>query len=316
MLKKILFGLLAASFALSACNLPQSAANPTPTVLSADAVFTAAAQTVEAQLTQAAPSATLPVTAASEPTATLAAPLPPTVDPGVLPTLAPAPTLPPAATSASACDKGEFEADVTITDGTEIKAGQAFTKTWRIKNSGTCAWTTSYQVVFVSGTQMGAPAAVSLPSGVNPGASVDISINMVAPSAPNTYTGNWKLRNASGQDVLGMYVMIKVPGETGGGNSGGFAVTHVEVVGSGSCGSFTITATITVSGPGEVTYKWARSDRANDTVAHPALVFTGAGTQSVTTTWAMSAPATSVWMDIYIDKPNHQAFGRATLTCP
>lgn len=297
------------SLILAGCNLPNSPASPTP--LSAEAIFTAAAQTVEAQLTSSAPVATI----APPPTA-----LPPTAAAPTLAaaTLPPTPlnTLPPAATAipTQTCDKADFVADVTINDGAEITAGTSFTKTWRVKNSGTCAWTTSYQLVFASGTQMGAPAAVSFPSAVNPGQTMDISVSMVAPAAPNTYTGNWKLRNAAGQDFSSVYVMIKVPG-TGGG-SAPFAVTSVVMGSGGSCGAFTITAAITTNGPGSVTYKWIRSDGATDTAAHDPIVFSGAGTQVVSTTWSASPPGTTLWMEIYIDSPNHQQFGRATFSCP
>jgi len=309
MYKKLFLIFAAFSLLLTACNLPNSPASPTP--LSVDAIFTAAAQTVEAQLTSSAPAATLapPATQVPAPTVEIPTSAAPTL-PAVA-TQPPAPTIAPAATQS--CDKADFVADVTITDGTEIAAGASFTKTWRIKNSGSCAWTTSYQLVFASGTQMGAPAAVSFPSAVAPGQTMDISVSMVAPAAPNTYTGNWKLRNAAGQDFSSVYVMIKVPGS---GGSAAFAVTSVVMSSSGACGAFTINAVITANGPGSVTYKWIRSDGGTDTAVHPAVVFAAAGTQTVSTTWAASPPGTTLWMDIYIDTPNHQQFGRATFSCP
>ena len=39
----------------------------------------------------------------------------------------------------SSCDKAQFIADVTVRDGTIMSPGQTFTKTWRLKNVGTCA---------------------------------------------------------------------------------------------------------------------------------------------------------------------------------
>ncbi len=100
--------------------------------------------------------------------------------------------------AAVACDQAQFIADVTIPDGTSLAPGATFLKTWRLKNIGTCNWTTSYSAVFVSGDQMGAPAVINLPSNVAPGGTVDISANMTAPSSLGHYRGNWKLRNASG----------------------------------------------------------------------------------------------------------------------
>src|SRR5690349_5782138 len=48
------------------------------------------------------------------------------------------------------CDKVQFVADVTVPDGTNFPPKATFTKTWRLKNIGSCTWTTSYQIVFFS----------------------------------------------------------------------------------------------------------------------------------------------------------------------
>ena len=79
-----------------------------------------------------------------------------------------------------------------------LAPGATFTKTWRLKNSGSCTWTTSYSIVFYSGAQMGAPTSVSFPYAVPPGQTVDLTVNMVAPVAEGEYRGFWILRNASG----------------------------------------------------------------------------------------------------------------------
>lgn len=102
------------------------------------------------------------------------------------------------ASAALLCDHAQFIADVTIPDGTNLAAGTSFTKTWRLKNIGSCTWTTAYALVFVSGNPLGAPAAVNLPTNVAPGATVDVSVNMTAPTSAGHYIGYWKLRNASG----------------------------------------------------------------------------------------------------------------------
>ena len=99
--------------------------------------------------------------------------------------------------AATACDAAQFVADVTIPDGTVVAPGAALVKTWRFKNVGTCTWSTSYAIVFYSGTKMGAPSAVNLPNSVAPGATVDVTVNMTAPTTPGHYRGYWMLRNAS-----------------------------------------------------------------------------------------------------------------------
>jgi uncharacterized repeat protein (TIGR01451 family) len=100
----------------------------------------------------------------------------------------------------SCTDKAQFIADVTVPDGTIFPPNTPFTKTWRLKNIGTCTWTTSYKLVFVSGSQMGASSPIPFTTSVAPGAQVDLSANMVSPAAPGTYQGNWMLQNASGSN--------------------------------------------------------------------------------------------------------------------
>jgi hypothetical protein len=99
------------------------------------------------------------------------------------------------------CNLGQFVTDVNIPDGTKFEPGDTFTKTWRIKNIGSCAWTSGYDIVFSGGDAMGAPSAVQITSGtVNPGQNVDVSVDMTAPASAGTYRGNWKLRDPS--DVI------------------------------------------------------------------------------------------------------------------
>ena len=102
------------------------------------------------------------------------------------------------ASALSPCDWAQFVADVTVPDGTSFAANAPFTKTWRLKNIGFCTWTTSYALVFDSGNNMGGPASVNLPTSVAPGQTVDVSVNLTAPSSPGHYIGYWKFMNASG----------------------------------------------------------------------------------------------------------------------
>ncbi len=99
---------------------------------------------------------------------------------------------------AATCDWAQFIADVTIPDGTRFSPGATFRKTWRLKNIGTCTWNTSYALVFDSGERMGAPSALNFPASVAPGQTVELSVDMTAPSSAGHYFGYWKLRNASG----------------------------------------------------------------------------------------------------------------------
>jgi hypothetical protein len=112
--------------------------------------------------------------------------------------LVPTATVQQPASAATACDWAQFIADVTVPDGTTYAPNATFTKTWRLKNIGTCTWTTSYSLVFDSGTKMGGPTSVNLPKSVAPGQTVDLSISLTAPSSAGRYIGYWKFKNASG----------------------------------------------------------------------------------------------------------------------
>jgi hypothetical protein len=102
------------------------------------------------------------------------------------------------ASAASACNAAQFVADVTIPDGTFIAAGSSFAKTWRLKNIGTCTWTTAYSLVFSSGEKMGGPDTVFFTRPVSPGQAVDITVTLTAPTGAGTFRGYWQLKNASG----------------------------------------------------------------------------------------------------------------------
>jgi hypothetical protein len=102
------------------------------------------------------------------------------------------------AAAVTRCDWAQFVADVTVPDGASFAPGATFTKIWRLRNIGTCTWTTSYAIVFVSGSLMGAPSVVNLSSSVAPGATIDVSVNMTAPASNGHYRGYWQMRNASG----------------------------------------------------------------------------------------------------------------------
>jgi hypothetical protein len=109
------------------------------------------------------------------------------------------PVEPPVApTPVSYCDWVEFVKDVTIPDGAVLEAGTMFIKTWRLMNRGSCTWTPDYSLVYNSGSPLGNTSEVSLPGYVSPGDTIDVSVNLTAPSTQGTYRGYWMLQNAVG----------------------------------------------------------------------------------------------------------------------
>ena len=79
--------------------------------------------------------------------------------------------------------------DQNMTAPPVLAPGQAFTKSWRVRNSGTCTWTTAYRLVFVEGNlpgaQMGGQAAF-VAGRVASGATYDFNVPMVAPVISGT----------------------------------------------------------------------------------------------------------------------------------
>lgn len=229
----------------ASCNMPgrQAEGSPTPDV-------TQAYQTVQARLTEAALQTPLasPTIAPSNTPAEAS----PTNTVQASNTAVP-PTKPPT-TIVKQCDQAEagVPIDVTIPDDTQFAPGQSFTKVWRLRNSGTCTWSKNYSIAVFSGEPMSAPNSVPLPKPVEPGQTVDISVDLVAPNGSGTYQGNWKLKNEAGT-WFGI-------------GPGGSSPFWVRIVVTGG------TITVTVTGtPGTPTY-------TATTQANPPLLVSGSNT--------------------------------------
>ena len=204
MKQKVIYVLLASILILTACGGSDADATPT---LSPEQVQTQAIETFSAVLTQTA----------------LAAPSDTPV-----PTLTSAPTFPPLATSTAgtplaaptssggstttSCYGLTFVSDVTIPDNTQMTAGKTFTKTWKVLNSGSCAWDAGFKFALTGGNAMGG-TTVTLPTSVASGAQYDISVSMTAPSASGTSQGNWRMSTAGGEFFGNeVFVIISVGG--------------------------------------------------------------------------------------------------------
>ena len=193
--------------AMLACNT-LAGATPEPAA-TLNSLYTAAAETLIVMSTQGA--GTQAPAYSATPTLSIFA------SPTDFSTYTPVPPL----QTAAKCDAAAFVADVTYPDGSIVGRGNAFTKIWRIKNVGTCTWTTSYDLVYVSGEKFGAKTETSLAFSVDPGKTVDLSIPLTAPNQEGRYKGYWVLRNASGiqfgfgeRAVSSIYVDVNVSGYT------------------------------------------------------------------------------------------------------
>lgn len=176
MFKKLSMVVLLMALMLSACGgqVPAETAEPAPT------------ETQSTVVTQA-PTIEIPVTGATE----TAVPTTETPDATSTPST-PRPTNEPGCTNSAS-----FVSDVNIPDNSIIGAGETFTKTWRVRNTGTCIWAGDYVLTHYSEQRMGAPDSVPLEI-TYPGQTLDISVELTAPGSPGTYQGNFVIENPEG----------------------------------------------------------------------------------------------------------------------
>ncbi len=284
-------------------------------------IATSVAMTVQAQNAQVAQTTTLPGTDTS--------PLP--ASPTAAATKSP-PTAPPTGSSGSNfCTASAAFVGETIPDGTIEQPGAQFTKIWHIKNSGTCAWDSTWQFVYFSGDVMGGAFVYPFPQPAAPGQTVDVPVVFTAPTAYGTYTGYWKIKSpwgtAFGDSDSGnpFWVQIVVgSGTPGKGTATAYGVTSVTydiardpVAGCATTVFYNITAYISTNGPVTVTYFWNHSDGYRS--ANQTLTFAEAKTRSITESWSIHlGNATNTrWDQIVVTDPTYQEYGKATFdyTC-
>ncbi len=197
---RLFFVLIIAVLFLGACNLPSIADGQ---MLS----LTAVAQTVESVL-----SVTPVEVAEAAVTSSFTPPVPFTLTP--IPQAVFTNTA--LAIATSDCNEAQFIKDVTVPDGTVMTPGQAFTKKWRFKNIGSCAWS-GFSLVFDSGDSMGAPASTAIGS-LGAGQEIDLELPLTAPAAVGNYRGYFRINASGGVQVAivggnqgkNFYVDIKV----------------------------------------------------------------------------------------------------------
>jgi hypothetical protein len=116
------------------------------------------------------------------------------------------------------CDDSQFVADVTIPDGTTVRAGQRFVKIWEIRNTGLVPWRGRFeqrQGVLSGPGLCGSPSIVPVPTTM-PGQVVLISVTFTTPSLPGSCRVDWKMTDKDGRiyfpNLGGLYVTVNVTG--------------------------------------------------------------------------------------------------------
>lgn len=251
--------------------------------------------------------------------------VPPT-ETAIPPTMTASPTTPPNAvvtiTQVSATPSQAYcistFSNVNVPNNTAMKGGSSFTKTWSLTNGGSASWGSDFKLVFVSGDSMN---AVDVPLGrtVNPGSSINVSANLIAPTAAGDHRANFMLVTDKGEKFgIGpncdrpFYLMITT--------SGLFQVTAASVSAdpssyTGACPvTINLTASISANGVGTTTYVFRTSQGNSDTYQ---IDFTGSGTATGKTIPIEVTGSTTLEAHIYISEPNHQDFGTISIpiTC-
>ena len=193
--------------------------------------------------------------------------------------------------TAADCDQTQFIIDINYPDDTVVKAGEEFTKTWKIQNMGSCTWDANYKLVFVRGEQMDGPSpAEVITAAVKPGDSVELSIPFKAPPKNGTHWGIWQLYNGAGNPVKKadgtpqeLSVQIVIQDGTGGRVTKvqGWRYTYSGV----KCGSdvqYDVWTSIYTDGPVDASYVWSTTNGLL-TVVSQSFTFTDSGSREVTT---------------------------------
>jgi hypothetical protein len=216
-------------------------------------------------------------------------------------TLTPAGATPTQTTPACAYD-AEFVSDVTIPDDTEFEPDTDFAKTWRIRNSGTCAWEPGTQWYFESGEQMDGPDTVSVPA-TEPDTTADITVNLTAPEKPGSYTGYWRMRRPDDQAFgARSFVRIVVLGGTATGTPSASATpTATSQPGAGPSIQY-FRSDVKEADPGDkITLEWEAEDASDATLYH--LLPTG----QLGTFWEVEVEGDFDY-DIGVTERNHTDF--------
>ena len=114
----------------------------------------------------------------------------------------PVPTTAPTEAAGAKCFQFDFVGDVNFPPGTVVKPGTKFSKTWTVKNTGTCKWTRDYDLVLAGGEAFGTNKRGDIPREVLPGETIDLTIpDMIAPQTAGTYYSYWMIAAPDGARI-------------------------------------------------------------------------------------------------------------------
>jgi len=108
----------------------------------------------------------------------------------------------PSATEPRDCeDMAAFLGDVTYPDNTNVQPSEAITKTWEIRNQGTCSWGSGYALKFASGSFTDvASLSDPFPEAAS-SETIQVSVVMTTPRSAGTHSGVWVIQRPEGDNV-------------------------------------------------------------------------------------------------------------------
>lgn len=128
------------------------------------------------------------------------------------PTPAPQPTPVPVPGVEGKCPDAKFVSDVTVPDNTQFDKNKEFTKTWRIRNSGSCDWPAGTLAAYASGEKMSAPDTVQI-GAVKMGETADITVKLKSPDKDGNFAATWRLMDDKGELFGEMMTVVIVAGQ-------------------------------------------------------------------------------------------------------
>ena len=211
------------------------------------------------------------------------------------------------------CNKAKFVAE-NISDNKQYDPGDTFTKTWTMRNDGSCTWDKTYRVVFNEGDRMNGETSFYLDREVKPGETIDLSVHLTAPNAAGKYKGYWNIKAPDGDLFTYFWAQIEVVD-----NTPPFAITSVTTNLNASYNTvcaleIPLKVSFTANGPGTLLYRVETSDLGMQ--AQDSLVFDIASTKTVNFTWTITY-SSDYWIKIYVDEPSAKTYGpfNFSVTC-
>jgi Ig-like domain-containing protein len=114
-----------------------------------------------------------------------------------------------ATASGPVCNDSRFISE-DIPDGTVMKPGQEFEKTWYLQNAGTCTWDDGYVFTYQGGTLDGYSLKIKDTSQfVKPGDTATFTVSLTASLEPQKYTDCWKMKDDRG-NYFGTYACVTI----------------------------------------------------------------------------------------------------------